>query len=227
MLISEFLSRLADLGIQSLDDVLPKYSDSQTTEEERNRIRENISGLNSVGSIPFHLSAFTVNDFDLVHQSSLALGYIGSKRATRPLLKILRQSQWWHSRMFAAAALMHLRDKRAIFRLIEVIENINEDERVRDEAAEALSVFIRKRPNRVIPALLHVADDVSDWVRWSVAFSLGHADDARVIPALERLAKDETILPGGQVSIAAEANEALDNVRDRLQKRSRSPQRRP
>jgi HEAT repeat protein len=91
---------------------------------------------------------------------------------------------------------MHLQDQRAIIPLIEVVENLDEDERVRDEAAEALSVFIRKRPDRVIPALLRIADDASAWVRWSVAFALGHAADIRVVPALKRLARDETVLQG-------------------------------
>jgi HEAT repeat protein len=221
MSTTEFLSRLADLGIQSLSDVLPTYEDSRTTEDERQKIRENIRCLNFADSVPFCLSLLTASDFDLVRQSSLALAQIGSKRATRSLIRILRHSPLWHSRVFAAEALMHLRDERAILPLVAVVRDLNEDERVRDEAAEALSVFIRKRPQRVIPALLRVADDASAWVRWSVAFALGHATDIRVIPALQRLARDGTVLPGGQVSIAAEATEALENVRDRLTKRRR------
>jgi HEAT repeat protein len=115
--------------------------------------------------------------------------------------------------MFAAATLMHLEDKRAIIPLINSLENKDEDERVRDEAAEALSVFVSKRPRKVIPALLRAADDPSPWVRWSVAFSLGHSADPSVIPALERLATDETVLPGGQVCVGEEAREALQRNR--------------
>jgi HEAT repeat protein len=117
---------------------------------------------------------------------------------------------------------MALRDKRPVFPLIAVAQNLAEDERVRDMAAEALSVFVRRKPDRVIPALLRLVDDASAWVRWSVAFSLGHASDVRVIPALERLSSDETILPGGQVCIGTEAVEALDHVRRRLEHRKRA-----
>lgn len=115
-------SRLASLGIRSFADVVPKYNDPLTTQDERNIILDNIRGLNSVDTISFHLPVFAVDNFDLVHQSSLALDRIDSKRATRPLLKILRHSPWWHSRMFVAATLMQLRDKRAIFPLIDVLE---------------------------------------------------------------------------------------------------------
>jgi HEAT repeat protein len=216
---------LSELGSQVLANLLPKYLHPDTSDDERDKILEIVAGLKPANIIPFHLSVFVSNDFELVKRSSLALGYLRSKSATRPLLKILRNSPSWQSRMFAAATLMELRDKRAVLPLIAVAENVAEDERVRDEAAEALSVFVRKQPDRVIPALLRLIDDGSAWVRWSVAFSLGHASDARVVPALERLSRDETILPGGQVCIGADAIEALSHVRQRLERRKRPAKR--
>lgn len=192
-----------------------------TSDDERDKILKIVAGLKPADIIPFHLAVFVSNDFELVKRSSLALGYLGSKSATRPLLKILRNSPSWQSRMFAAATLMELGDKWAVLPLIAVAENVAEDQRVRDEAAEALSVFVRKQPDRVIPALLRLVDDASAWVRWSVAFSLGHASDARAVPALERLSRDATILPGGQVCIGVDATEALGHVRQRLERRNR------
>ncbi len=216
---------LSELRNQSLADVLSKYLHPGTSSDERDKILEIVAGWKPADGIPFHLSVFISNDFELVKRSSLALGYLGSKTATRPLLKILRHSPSWQSRMFAAATLMELRDKRAVLPLIAVAENVAEDEHVRDEAAEALSVFVRKQPERVTPTLLRLVDDASAWVRWSVVFSLGHASDARVIPALERLSRDETILPGGQVCIGADAIEALDHVRHMLGRRKRPAKR--
>ena len=203
--ISNALDRpLSELRSQSLADVLPKYLHPGTSDDERDKILEIVAGLKPADIISFHLSVFVSNDFELVKRSSLALGCLGSKSTTRPLLKILRNSPSWQSRMFAAATLMELRDKRAVLPLIAVAENVAEDERVRDEAVEALR---------------------SSSACNQIALSHGHASDARVLPALERLSRDETILPGGQVCIGADAIAALGHVRQRLERRKRPAKR--
>ena len=131
---------------------------------------------------------------------------LDSKTATRPLLTVLSKGPKLHSREFTIYALRSLRDRRAIRPLCAVLSDRRQPAELRDEAAEALAVWVnRSRP--ALRALLYGASDPAAEVRWSVARALAPAKDSRAIEVLMELAHDHRSPKDGRSPISAEARQ--------------------
>jgi HEAT repeat protein len=160
------------------------------------------------------LKAFDRGGASVTWEAAKALGSIKSKRAIKPLIDALLQSEEAEKRAASAYALGLLRDKRAIETLLRVLQNKVEQPKVRGQAAEALAWF-DDRSKRVIDALIDGLEDASVEVRFWSAFALGELKIRRAVNKLERLAaEDDEVLPGWW-SVSKEASDALDRIRSK------------
>lgn len=72
------------------------------------------------------------------------LADLDSKAATRSVLEVAKGGPNEHSRRFAVYVLRSLADKRSEKAIVDLLGSQAEPDSVRDEAAEALSVFVEK-----------------------------------------------------------------------------------
>ena len=157
------------------------------------------------------IEAIQLADSEMSFLAAVRLVNLGTKTATRPLINVARHSHELHSRVFAIYALRSLRDRRAVTSLIRLAQ-LDQPEEVRDEAVEALAIFIEKGCRRAIRAVTKSArTDTSPYVRWSAAYSLGHSTDAECITGLTLLLEDRGI-PVGRTPVMVEAEEMLNTI---------------
>jgi HEAT repeat protein len=130
-----------------------------------------------------------------------ALSILGSRKATRPLLHVLRTSAECWRREAAIYALGLLADNRAAGQLVQVLGDRRERDNTRSLAADALSGLTND--HRVIQALLRHHNDSSVAVRFSVLCALvSKATESGVSQAFELHLNDTGQLTG-RPSIAA------------------------
>ena len=170
--------------------------------------------LELMGRIEAEVATLEEGDSQTAFDAARRLVNLGSKTATRLLMRTAVHGRQMHSRKFAIFALRLLEDPRSLRTLISLLGNGN-PEVVRDEAAEALAPFVRRYAKTVVIPLLSACRDPAASVRWSAAYSLGYSNDARAIPVLESLLADNEA-PPGNTPVKDEALEALQEVRARL-----------
>jgi len=170
--------------------------------------------LELVGRIEAEVATLEEGDPQTAFDAARRLVNLGSKTATRLLMRTAVHGRQVHSRKFAIFALRFLEDPRSLRTLISLLNSGN-PEVVRDEAAEALAPFVRRYAKAVVIPLLSACRDPAASVRWSAAYSLGYSNDARAIPVLESLLADNEA-PPGNTPVKDEALEALQEVRARL-----------
>ncbi|MBN1286345.1 MAG: HEAT repeat domain-containing protein [Anaerolineae bacterium] len=154
-----------------------------------------------------------------------SVGQIGSRQAIKPLATLMNEDPSEEIRASATNALGWLSVKlslssRFLYRLLShrkiaevLIEKLNdttETPNVRGEAAEALANGCF---TETVPSLINALGDPSAEVRFWSAFALGQVGSPAAIPALERLAADEAIVPGWW-SVGKEANDALVTIKN-------------
>ncbi len=167
-------------------------------------------GLRGTQAIPLLLSLLRLGNQNILFASANALSAIGSKIATKPLLRVLRSSKILARRLAAIYALGTLHDPRSGNDLIRLAVSEFEPTAVRDFAVEALAGITWKRP-QVIRVLLAALQDESPSVRWGAAWALGRSGDLTAIPFLEKLFNDAEA-PPGNTSVAEAAREAIEDI---------------
>jgi HEAT repeat protein len=134
-------------------------------------------------------------------EAAQSLEEMGDKRATAAFVRALNDPDQEH-RYAAAHVLGWMKDKRAVMPLIRVLEDQSQPPFVRGEAAESLSYLRSFRP---IPALIRALGEDHVAIRFWSVFALGSirdretwkggTNDPRVVPALESVLEDTTVLP--------------------------------
>jgi HEAT repeat protein len=162
-------------------------------------------------ALPLLISLLNDDDQELVWMAARSIANIGSRRATRPLLRCARATSKVHARLGVIYALKMLEDKRAVSYLIQILGDQNEHEVLRDEAADALSAFPSAR---TLSALVRASTDKSAAVRLSVAYSLGSFREEAAEEVLQALLHDESRPTGGR-TVAEQAAESLAILRGR------------
>jgi HEAT repeat protein len=114
-------------------------------------------------------------------------------------------------RFAAAHCLAWSRNWRYAPTLLRRFNDPNETPRVRGQLAEALAYLGAKR---AIPDLVRALGDDSGEVRFWATFALGSIADESVIPALEKLTRDRTMVKGWW-TVGKEARDAIRWIRNR------------
>jgi uncharacterized repeat protein (TIGR01451 family) len=117
-----------------------------------------------------------------------ALGEIGDKRATTPLLKLMLEDKDVYARGSAASALGNLRAVETVEPLIALLKDQSVYRFARICAAEALGKLGDKR---AIEPLIKALSDKEDYVRYAAAHALGEFPEQAVVEPLIDIVKLE------------------------------------
>jgi HEAT repeat protein len=148
---------------------------------------------------------------ELVWQSLATIGAIGSRRATRPLLQLLRSTTSAVTRHGAVLGLMQLADERTRGELTRIAANKQEEENTRALATEALGLLkSKRRTSRFLIGALH---DPSPAVRFSSLCAIGALKDRTALPFIRPLLNDSSIADGAE-SIGDRANLVLRSMQE-------------
>ena len=153
--------------------------------------------------------AKTEEDPLLVWESLAALGALGSRVATRPLILFLRSTQSATKRQGATFALGRLYDPRSRSILVKIVSDRKEDETTRGLAAEALGLLRPAKPST--SALIRALGDDEAEVRYSALLALGALRCREALPTLERLRNDSTLVDGDG-TIADHASRVITEI---------------
>lgn len=208
----QYFITLQELKVNSFEALLNVAEDENYNVEVRSIacwVLGKIRDKRAVGAL---LKAFKDQDTHLYWEAAKALGFVGSKRAVRPLAASLLESDSSYRRAAAAHALGLIGDKRSLEPLLQVLLNPHEDSKTRGEAAEALANL---NDPRAVDPLIKALQDESTEVRFWSAYALGEIGDERAVPELKRLAAtDEAIVPEwGKIS--SEAANAIEQIHSR------------
>jgi HEAT repeat protein len=151
---------MSEIGTSDIHDLRRFVSDTTKSIETRAlaasllgqiRDRESVRSLLSLGVIE--------NDDALAWECLAAIGLVGSRKATRPLMRLIRETRSPLKRQAAVFALGLLADQRARTLLEKTMLDPTEPSRTRGFAAEGLGV-LRPNPRTVkrLQALLHDDD---------------------------------------------------------------------
>jgi len=130
----------------------------------------------------------------LIWHSLAAVGAIGSRRATRPLMRLIKTTRSWFRRQAAVFALGQLSDQRAEPLLSRVLQNTKEVAKTRGFAAEALGLLDLAPQTQ--KALIAALQDESAEVRYSALCGIGAQRNRSALPAVKSLLADRTVVDG-------------------------------
>ncbi len=155
------------------------------------------------------LTAFQDPAPELVRVAAHALVLLGNRRAVPPLIVALGESADPHRREAAAYALGHLNDKRALAPLLDALITSEQGVGVRAQAAESLGYL---RDERAVEPLIAALRDPEPAVRYWATFAHGWLRDRRALPALRRLAAEDTAEVDEWGSVSNEAAATIPDV---------------
>jgi HEAT repeat protein len=133
-------------------------------------------------------------------------------RLERSLISTLKNGRRPLNRAAAAFAMQILKTPRGVRALERSVSDEAEHPRVSGEAAEALAHGHRKRSHSV---LLKGLGDASKNVRFWCAFALGEMAERRAVAGLEHLVATDSRIVKGFHSVAKEAADAIQNIRNK------------
>lgn len=201
---------MAQLGAHSSDDLVKISLDNGRPIEERASACMVLGQMRSRKSISVLLEiSKKAEDPLLVWQCLAAVGSIGSRTATRPLMRQIRTATSGFMRQAAVFALGQLIDERARMLLTRVLLDLKEIPKTRGFAAEALGLLRFKKAT--LTSLVRASEDESPEVRYSVLCGLGALRDKATLPVLERRLNDHAIVDRG--TIAEHATLIIDEIR--------------
>ena len=137
----QILSELRRMGLHSIDE-LPQVILDRSQPEERRLVGCYVAGAAMYRpAVRALLQVITQDNERLVWEAGVALSRIGSKRATRPLVNVIRYSEVEESRTAAIYAFFGIQDSRAVPTLINVLSDTSGSPRSRSVAAEVLGLL--------------------------------------------------------------------------------------
>ena len=212
--VSAGLDFLSEEGIEA-KDLLRTCQDDQVSSDRRGLACLAAGYLGFRPAIPTLITLCGGESIDLAINAARALGAMGSCRATRPLLAILRstttQEIVWGT---VADALGVLRDRRAEAYLRYAL--INGTETQRYWSAEALRGLAGSP--RSMRALEKALKDRSPLVRSAALDTLGIIGGRESIPLILERLEDQEVVPHvlGDPTVSSAAANALENIRNRF-----------
>jgi HEAT repeat protein len=202
------VNALRAAGRLSWDGLLAVLAD-RSAGEDRLRAAWLLGRLDGSALAPL-LIALADPDHALRAEAARALGSLDSPEAIPALVQALRHDADAATREAAAWALGLIGTDDVIDPLLESLADSAETPSVRGQAAESLS---GARNARAIPSLIAALDDPSPEVRYWAAFALGELSAQDALPALERLAANDTAIADRHGSVADEARAAIAIIR--------------
>lgn len=188
-----------DIGRNPVDTLL----DSSASQEARTKAAAVINGPVQRASVVRIVDLVRSPDERTAWDAATALARIRSKMSTRPLIHVLTEARFEHSKRSAIHALHRLRDRRALGALIRVANDNRNSEMVRAAAYDALSPFADVR--RVFRALCSGLGDPCAMIRHRCLVALsprvGQPDVLQAVSAL--LEDDATTWEGESVGAVA------------------------
>jgi HEAT repeat protein len=144
-----------------------------------------------------------------------ALGRIGGAAAREALVELFHAAKG-QRRIAAMYGLSLLMDDRLLPLFLDVLRDVHEPTDVRAQAAEAVGTLLDvgdrrlKRHREAVDALLPLVDDRDVEVRFWSVYALGMVRARRAVPALERLARNDSAQSRSMWwSVSEEAKDAL------------------
>ena len=158
-------------GLASRDDAVAVLSDSSEPPERRAAAADLLAQTGSIDSLPPLLNVLAGPDEPLAFGIANTLGSLGSRKATRPLLRIAKRGNAGPGRAAAIYPLGLLDDPRAIQLLGLILCRKDEQEEIRVMAADTLGITFHKRS---LKPLLANHNESSEKIRFTVINSLGN-----------------------------------------------------
>ena len=202
---------MAELGLKNKDDLMPYCQDPSHSREEKAKACVAIGFVFQRDATPVLISL--LKDADVALGAANALATIGAKRATRPLMDVVRRSNDERIRHAAISALGRLHDRRSESLLASILLNQDETDSTRTFAAAAL---IFSRTPKAFQALAMASNDPSPSVRWQVMSALGLSGRNGAHALIrEHLSDDAEVpgLPSDQARVSWSAATALQSCR--------------
>lgn len=212
---AEFAAKhMAELQIFDAETLLQCCTDAAENIERRGRACLALGHLRHRPAIEVLLSLLAHEDLSIVFDAARGLAAMKSRRATRALMRIIRQSRREEVRNAVLNALGSLRDRRAEQLLRAIAVSRSESESTRCYAIQAL-MFAKLR-KQTVDDLINSLIDASPLVSWAILTLLGGVANHRSIEAIRRCLSDQrvvSILPN-EPTVASAAEAALSCLRD-------------
>jgi HEAT repeat protein len=207
----ESLPGLKLLEAETSDDLIEIAQDASRSLEDRATACSLLGQMRSRQSAGVLLRlGLDAKENLLIWEAFAAVGAVGSRAATRPLLRLIRTTDSVFKRQAAVFALGFLHDERARPMLTKILLDAKENARTRGLAAEGLGL-LRARPG-TLQALVELLRDASAEVRYSALCSLGALRGKTAVGPIRNLLGDPTIADGS-MSVADRAAEVLAGIR--------------
>jgi len=203
-------ARLMDeLGVATPEGLLRCCEDTSESSEVRVKACYALGFLKAHKAVPALIKAADDDNPQVSCQAILSLSVLGSRRATRPLMRIVRHSANEEVRNMAVLCLGQLCDKRAETLVCNLLARA-ESEATRSYAAQALSRLSHSEQS--FQAVLKALSDVHALVRWTAAAALGSIGDRRAVGPLRSALSDREVIPTlpAEETVAEAAKRALD-----------------
>jgi HEAT repeat protein len=211
------LAVLAD--ISSPNALLDMVKNTQLDRDIRVTLCWLLGNLKVKGAKPVLIALLDDIDDTVQHQAVIALGQLRSKHAIRPLLSLVATSTDVITRKLAVYALGEIGNGRVLDFLLSILTNPNENPEVRGQIAEAIGVLDAEKAS--LPVLLNLLNDDSAEVRFWAIYALGELGDNDVIPSLEALVNDSSMVENWW-TVGQEASETIQHIKMRQEMLDRS-----
>ena len=204
---------LAELQCKSIGQAAEVCVDSNEAEYRRCLACEAI-GLAKCRQLLAALFVSAVDPVATVAASAIvAIGELGTRRATRFLLTRLRDSRSELLRHHVVGTFFRLRDPRAAPLLIRIGSSPDESVSLRSRAVECLG-YLKPVKRVALRALGQAVRDVHPEIRYSAVCGLQFTRSHAAIPHLEAVLSDRESVPG-EPRIAERATVAIEEIRSR------------
>ena len=168
--------------------LLARCMDQQSSMANRSQACLTLGTRRSRTAVPSLLGLMSLGNLGLAYDASRALAQIGSRTATKPLLRLLRQNRGTALEGAIISTLSALRDERARRAFLYLLFHATSDS-VRALAAQAL-MFLPGRKNAQ-QALFSALADPAPIVRWSVINTLSRTVAAADLGVLNNHVRDD------------------------------------